>query len=320
MNEDMLSIIVLTYKHGKFLYETLDSVLSQDYPRIQLIVAEDGAKDFDTDAVRLYITTHAKSNLIDCKILHPSTNSGTVKNLNKGLNEAQGGYIKIIAGDDTFASANVASNQVAYLKANLDKMLVVGSIVECDANMVPIETGNQNSEIVEKVMNGSREQMLRYFCRSNSSFIATQAICFRKEFFIKRGTYDERFKLIEDLPMAVRIISEDIPFGYQNSPCVNHRGSVGVSTSSNPFEASKVPYYQDLLSYYDLILEPVKNIVGKTFVNMRRALIAFRIEYSQIKKENGSGINRAGLIVKNIAPITYYAFSRFGRFLNYVKH
>ena len=320
MNDETLSIVVLTYKHGKYLYETLDSALSQDYPQIQLIVAEDGAKDFDANAVRAYVISHAKSNLIDCKILHPNTNSGTVKNLNKGLKEVQGGYIKIIAGDDTFASTNVASNQIAYLKANPDKLLVVGSIVECDANMVPIVNNDRGSEIIEKVMNSGRNQMLRYFCRRNSSFIATQAICFRKEFFIKYGTYDERFKLIEDLPMAVRIISEDIPFGHQNSPCVNHRGIVGVSTSSNPFEASKVSYYQDLLSYYDLILEPVKNVVGKTFVNMRRALIAFRIEYSQIKQENGLGINRAGLIVKNIAPISYYAFSKFRRFLNYIKH
>ena len=85
MNDETLSIVVLTYKHGKYLYETLDSALSQDYPQIQLIVAEDGAKDFDANAVRAYVISHAKSNLIDCKILHPNKNSGTVKKINKGM-------------------------------------------------------------------------------------------------------------------------------------------------------------------------------------------------------------------------------------------
>lgn len=320
MSERILSIIVLTYKHDKLLFETLDSVLNQDYSYIQLIVAEDGAKEFDVDAVKNFVSANANSNLIDCQILHPNTNYGTVKNLNKALARAQGEFIKIIAGDDIFSRKNTATKQIEYLITNPDKMLVLGDIVECDTNMVAISNSNFNAEEIKKIMTRSREEMLRYFCRKNSSFIATQAICFRKTFFEKYGVYDERFKLIEDLSMAVRIISEGVPFGYQEFPCVNHRGSVGVSTSSNPFEVSKMLYYQDLLSYYDLVLLPFRNTVGKMFVDMRRALIAFRIEFSQMNSENSTNTSRAKLVVKNIVPICYYAFCKFGRFLNYIKH
>lgn len=320
MSGEILSVIVLTYKHGDLLFKTIDSVLSQDYPEVQLIIAEDGAKDFDKEAVRRYAIEHADSNLVDVQIMHPTTNAGTVRNINKALKKVQGEYVKVIAGDDTFFDPDVFSKQVEYLRKNPDKYLVFGNIVECDAYMKPIRPQNCQGEAISRIVCESRNEMFRYFCKVNSSFMATQSICFRKEFFEKYGEYDERFKLIEDLPMVSRIIIENIPFGYQNIPCVNHRGSVGVSTSNNPFETSKIPYYKDLLSFYDLILNPVKDIVGCTFVDMRRALIAFRIDYSKEKAGNGSKASRIGLIMKNVAPISYYAFSKFGRFLNYIKH
>lgn len=316
MNEGQLSVIVLTYKHGDLLFDTLDSVLCQDYPNIQLIVAEDGAKDFDADKVERYIADHSSHNLHETLVIHSGENNGTVRNINKALEVASGEYIKLIAGDDTFSAKDVASKQIDFLKNNPDKYLVMGEIVECDANMVAIANPKQPSE---QVLAGSRDEMLRYFCKKNSSFLATQSICFRRVFFEKYGVYDERFELIEDLPMAVRIIRENVPFGYQAYPCVNHRGSVGVSTSNNPFEVSKIPYYMDLLNYYDLVLNPVKDTIGKTYVDMRRSLIAFRIEYSQTNNDNSSKVSRIILIAKNIVPIGYYAFSQFGRFLNYIR-
>lgn len=316
MNKGLLSVIVLTYKHGDLLFEALDSVLCQDYPDLQLIVAEDGAKDFDADKVKHYISDHAGHNLRESLVIHSGENNGTVRNINKALEVASGEYIKLIAGDDSFSAKDVASKQIGFLKSNPDKYLVMGEIVECDANMVAITNPKQPSK---QVLTGSRDEMLRYFCKKNPSFLATQSICFRRTFFEKYGVYDERFKLIEDLPMAVRIIRENVPFGYQAYPCVNHRGSVGVSTSNNPFEASKIPYYMDLLNYYDLVLNPVKDTIGKTYVDMRRSLIAFRIEYSQMNNDNSSKVSRIILIAKNAVPIIYYAFSKFGRFLNYIR-
>ena len=55
MINGLLTCIVLTYRNGEFLYETIDSILMQDYPHIELIVAEDGAPDFDAETLRKYI-------------------------------------------------------------------------------------------------------------------------------------------------------------------------------------------------------------------------------------------------------------------------
>ena len=49
------SIIVLCYKNQDKLYGMLDSIFIQDYPRIQLIVSDDGSYDFDVEMVRDYV-------------------------------------------------------------------------------------------------------------------------------------------------------------------------------------------------------------------------------------------------------------------------
>ena len=320
MNDEILSVIILTYKHGNLLWETIDSVLNNDYSKIQLIVAEDGANDFDEELVRQYIIEHARANLIDIQTLHSTTNGVTVRNINKALKKVQGEYVKIIAGDDTFSHSDIFSKQIDYLKKNPDKYLVFGNIVECDEDMRPVLHQTCQGKVINKILLENRTELIRYFCRVNSSFMATQSICFRNSFFENYGGYDERFRLIEDLPMIVRIITENISFGYQDIPCVNHRGSVGLSTSNIPFDVSKILYYKDLISFYDLILNPIKDIVGVTFVDMRRSLIAFRIEYSQLKAKKNTKVKRLILIVKNIVPISYYVFSKFRRFMNYMKH
>lgn len=320
MGEKVLSVIVLTYKHGDLLFETIDSILCQDYPLIEIIIAEDGSNDFEEKVVKDYIQKHAKSNLVEVQILCSLVNLGTVRNINKALEKAQGKYVKIIAGDDVYPQNNIFSEQVKYLEKNPAMYLVFGNIVECDAFLKPLQTQKDWQESINKVMLSSRNDMLRYFCKENSSFMATQSICFRKKFFSKYGIFDEKFKLIEDLPMVYRIITENISFGYQEISCVNHRGGVGVSTSNNPFDINKIQYYEDLLVFYDLFLEPVKDIIGNRFVNMRRALIEFRIEYSQMNTMDYSMVSRLGLIIRNLLPIVYYGLTRFNRFINYIRH
>ena len=106
MINGLLTCIVLTYRNGEFLYETIDSILMQDYPHIELIVAEDGAPDFDAETLRKYIVQKKKENLENVVIYSNSPNFGTVKNVNKALRKTQGEYVKIIAGDDAYPDSN----------------------------------------------------------------------------------------------------------------------------------------------------------------------------------------------------------------------
>ncbi|MCB0185183.1 MAG: glycosyltransferase, partial [Caldilineaceae bacterium] len=47
---NLISVVIPTYNHERFLVDALDSVLSQSYPYIEIIVVDDGSTD-NTPAV-----------------------------------------------------------------------------------------------------------------------------------------------------------------------------------------------------------------------------------------------------------------------------
>ena len=317
MSSELITVIIITYKHGELLYETLDSVFMQDYDSIQLIVAEDGAENFTYSDVEEYIREHASPNIKEYIILRAEKNRGTVKNINNAIDYAKGYYIRIIAGDDAFDNEQVFSKQIASLREYKDALFVVGNIRECDSEMNPGELNGFAPNEVEKLLDGNKTKLLNYVIKKNPALMATQATCYRASFFEVVGKFDECCLLIEDLPMIVRIYRRAVPFIYLDWVCVKHRGSVGVSASGNAFEARQLMYYRDLLRCYDNVFFFVKKELGKVYFFMRRGLIAFRIDYTKLRQSGAGFAKKSLLIVKNILPIAYYCFTQFHRFIFY---
>lgn len=318
MSESLISVIVLTYKSGEFLYETLDSVFAQNHSKIELIVADDGSPDFDIDRVQQYIQEHAKDNIVNSVVLDNKINRGTVKNINSALDVVQGDYINIIAGDDTYASNDIFSRQADYLDSH-EEMLVVGNIIECDEHMNDVGRVGFAPCGKLNMLKASREKLLRFVCKKMSSLLATQATCYRRQFFIQTGQFDERFKLIEDFPTTVRIITNNYPIGYFDISVVKHRSGTGVSTSNKAFDIGKIKYYSDLKLFYECYLMPISPVVGRLFVKMRHRMCCFRIDYSLAKSENKSKSYLFGIVARNVLPLFYYFLTNFKRvkfFLN----
>ena len=49
MDNNLVSIIVLSYKNLEYIKETLDSIIMQNYNNIELIIGDDGTEQFNED-------------------------------------------------------------------------------------------------------------------------------------------------------------------------------------------------------------------------------------------------------------------------------
>ena len=314
---ELLSIIVLSYKNGNLLFETLDSVMGQDYPNIEIVVCDDASPDFKMEQVETYIREKKGSNISNTVIIVNQQNVGTVKNLNIGIKASNGVFIKAIAGDDTLASADVCSRQIQYLNARQEVLFVTGNTVECDGEMNPVSMSGFLFDNDQEPLLRDNNKLLKYVTQKNQKALATQAMCFRREFFDENGFYNEEFLLIEDLPMAVRIVTDGMQIGYINMPCVKHRGQVGISTSNTIFDVRRLTYYKDLEKYYSISLKPIENKIGRTYVGMRHGVIRLRIEYCKL--ENASSLKKLVKIVRYSPYLAYYAVTQAGRVVFYMK-
>jgi glycosyltransferase involved in cell wall biosynthesis len=89
----VVSIITPTYNRAAYIDETIQSVLSQDYPHIEYIVLDDGS----TDNTQELLKRHT-----DRIIWESHPNMGEQRTVNKALHMVKGDFVAILNSDDTF--------------------------------------------------------------------------------------------------------------------------------------------------------------------------------------------------------------------------
>ncbi|MEZ7891949.1 MAG: glycosyltransferase family 2 protein [Candidatus Wallbacteria bacterium] len=94
MNEKLVSIAMATYNGGKFLRKQLDSIYSQSYKNIEVIVCDDCSIDDTAEILKQYNFKHGLKYYINDK------NLGFVKNFEKAITLCTGEYIALADQDD----------------------------------------------------------------------------------------------------------------------------------------------------------------------------------------------------------------------------
>ena len=107
---DLVSIIMPSYNTGKFIAESINSVLNQTYKNWELIIVDDCSTD-NTDSV--------VKNFQDTRIRYfkNEVNSGAAISRNKALREAKGRWIAFLDSDDLWMPEKL-EKQIAFMEQN----------------------------------------------------------------------------------------------------------------------------------------------------------------------------------------------------------
>lgn len=234
-NQPLVSIIVITYNSSEFVRETLDSALAQTYSNIEVIVSDDCSTDNTVEICRSWIETNKKSGRV-LKLIEAKKNTGVAGNCNRGLQEAQGKWIKCIAGDDILLPdaissyvnfVNTDSNiKVVFAKINVlsgfyPNYIITGHPVFLKNYFYnnPRMTSKKQYRILSKIFVGS----------GPTSFISTEAIR-------AVGGFDERFPLQEDYPLYIKLSKNDNKFYFLDKVTVRWRKNANSITNAKTGE------------------------------------------------------------------------------------
>ncbi len=102
-----LSVIVTSYNHGKYLRESIESILSEKIPNMELIVID----DFSTDNSFKTISD------LPVKIIRNEKNKGIAYCRNKGLKLSSAKFITFFDGDNILLSGGI-KKRLTFLKNN----------------------------------------------------------------------------------------------------------------------------------------------------------------------------------------------------------
>lgn len=130
VDHPLVSIVIPVYNCESYLGEAIDSVLSQDYPHVELIVLDDGS----TDASKSVIEGYPESSFYRAS----HANMGQAATLNKGWEMARGDILSYLSADDALLPGAI-SKAVEQLKANPAMVMVYGDYQLMDAKSRPTE-------------------------------------------------------------------------------------------------------------------------------------------------------------------------------------
>lgn len=127
----LVSIIVPSYNHEKYITQCIESIINQTYTNYELIVIDDGSKD------------NSFTILSDLQIRYGfklilQKNHGVAFTLNRGITEfSSGEYITFCASDDYWIPGKL-EKQVEYLEKNKQIPMCYGKSIAIDENNIGI--------------------------------------------------------------------------------------------------------------------------------------------------------------------------------------
>lgn len=148
----LVSVIIPVYNVAEYIEETINSVLSQDYLNIELIVINDGSTDGSGDILDRLKSENKKINVYHKK------NEGLSKTRNFGIGESHGDFYMFLDGDDIL-SPNSVSKCVETFKENplLDLVLFDAKPFfdeGCSASEKRHFTYQRNQNLYQKIISG----------------------------------------------------------------------------------------------------------------------------------------------------------------------
>lgn len=196
-NTPLVSVVVPSYNHEKYVTETIESIINQTYKNIELIVIDDGSKDKSVEVIKNLIPACEKRFTrfeFRCR-----ENKGLSATLNEGIKLSKGKYFCACASDDMYMPDKI-EKQVEFMEANPEYGM-------CHSDVI-IKDGIQTIEYKRKT---NKELIFEDLLLGNAIFALSVMI--RNDVFSVVGMFDESL-YVEDWDMWLRISNKGYKIGF----------------------------------------------------------------------------------------------------------
>lgn len=198
--EFLITAIVPLYNGGRFIRETLESVLAQTTPADEIIVVDDGSTDDGPDIVRQMAKEHP------IRLLEKA-NGGQSAARNFGVAHAHGDLIAFLDHDDVWYPHHLATllepftesrpTELGWTYSNLDRIDQDGSM-QIRSFLSGLGASHPKKTLID--------------CLGQDMFILPSASLIDRSAFLKVGGFDESLSGFEDDDLFLRLFRA----GYDN--------------------------------------------------------------------------------------------------------
>lgn len=232
INNPLVSVIIITYNSARYVIDTLESVKSQTWKHIELIVSDDCSTDetFQVCAEWLKKNQH---HFVKTRLITSAYNTGISANCNRGLRSARGEWIKTISGDDILLPSCISDN--LEHAGNSNASFIISDVRMMDENGFPVTDGSINEGLRFFVSIPTAKKQLKAYSRW-PAFLNTPTFFYKQEIMHLVNYCDEEFRIYEDMTVIFRITGMGVKVHYMNKPTVQYRIHGNSASRNNKME------------------------------------------------------------------------------------
>ncbi|MCC7290243.1 glycosyltransferase family 2 protein [bacterium] len=183
--KDLVSVVIPVFNGESSVLRAVNSVLSQTYTEIEVIVVDDLSTDGTWKLLEEIQDSRVKVLRVDKKV-----SASYVRN--RGINNAKGKFVAFLDDDDEWMSEKV-EKQLKFLQTNSD----YGTVL---CNFGYVYPGG-----TEQVYSVQSKDYVKDILLMEKKFAAGSSMFVRKDLLMHLGMFDDRFQGQQDLEMLIRL-------------------------------------------------------------------------------------------------------------------
>lgn len=243
MVRPLVTVGVYTYNSSNTVIETLESVKSQTYESLELVISDDHSTDNTIELCREWTKKNVRR-FVNIQILESECNTGQSGNYNRALLACTGEWIKDIDGDDLL-TPNCIQDYIAFVNETPDAVFVFGKA----------DVFGPSTQLVEKFLRTFDYDFFKLPVREKYERLVNEGNCIPSPSAFSNVTkrkafnllYDERIPNLEDLPMWVNATKRGYDLFFLDKIVCRYRvGGAGITSGSHQISES---YKKNLRKY-----------------------------------------------------------------------
>ncbi len=257
----LVSICIPTYKQTLYLKRCLDSVVNQDYSRVEIIISDDSPDD----AVKLFLDKEFPNLKYHYHKNIPSL--GSPRNWNAAIQRAKGDYIKILHHDDFFTQSHSLSMMVNEISNTQSDFLF------CQTD---VWYTNKNTHRIQSVSDKQfrlmkeKPELLFY-----KNIIGAPSVILHKN--KKEYKYDENFKWLVDVDFYLNALFLKATWCYIDKPLISTMHDVEGQITGAVLNDKEIQIREHILLF---------NKIKPRIVNLKGAAQFFDILFFKYQVKN----------------------------------
>lgn len=116
----LVSYIIPSYNHAKYIAQAIESVLDQSYDNIELIIVDDGSSDNSKVVISMYVDNPR------VKIIFNEKNIGQSASINKALSLVNGRFVGFLPSDDWIHPEKVSLQMKKFSEVSANVGVIYG--------------------------------------------------------------------------------------------------------------------------------------------------------------------------------------------------